>query len=822
MGPDAVHLGGAAFPRDNTANSARTVPTGPRSQGPASSSARNNQAKSQIPPINQPRDTSQAGAAVPYSWESFDQWHSRVTGAQNGNQPAQAGLSKAVEANKNKSGELTASQGLQAGLTCGHCAGKRGREGGLIVTYSGIGHSVKDCTRLVDTDGFVNACPFCNKGDHNPNTCKSAHTLTDAYYLLVVCRHGKPPIRCNWDLKALDPKRWETEKFRPQNPAFAINRRVGHGDQALFSTIMAPLWTNGGKWLYTGFFGNRFKTKASPSWRGPPKGGEHPSSTLGSNRTSTQQVEPHGLRNPTIQTQTQQGRISLASTAKPDNSGPLIGDNKLTETYTNPPTRPMQQASTLGNNRTPSQQVGHRLPTAEKKQTSATLRGPNNPQPSSRIDISGQVSDKEQRDGRSVSLLAKLEQKLNSFRQPNCHDQHQGTTDPEPKRSAAPQLNGQGQQQGVLRPEQKLSSPPQPNHQRQQQAVLNPEPKRSSLSVPNDQAQQQRAPNLEQNPSPPQSSGQTGQEVSISERRPSRALQPNGDGQQEAGLSSIPDSIVRERMELEQEVEELEKLIKLREKRSELRKRLRELEDEEAALPSSKSRAVGERGNIRALGRSRGSSSPRRELNVATTEPAHMKEQAGGEGNLGSRGDRYRPDARRRRDSRDGERSRSRSRERRRMLRSPSPSRPSRDRVIVGATDTLTSDSPAEKWKEAIKAREAQAKAYVAAQNEAREKAGTDSRGGERERTLHSTKETPAIDSDPSRMRLADVSGRGLNRTTSWGTELHGSDGRETVPALSRGHRSSSKEELPAAAPAQTQDPIIKQEFAPHSSLWTD
>jgi hypothetical protein len=802
MGSDAVHLGGAAFPQGNAANSARPVPTGPRSQGPASSSTRNNQAQSQIPPAIGPRKTSQAGAAVPYNGESIDQWRSRVTGAQNGNQQAQAESSKAVEAD-NKNGELTANQGLQTGLTCGHCAGKRGREGGLIVTYSGIGHSVKDCTRLVDTDGFVNACPFCNKGDHNPNTCKSAHTLTDAYYLLVVCRHGKPPIRCNWDLKALDPKRWETERFRPQNPAFALNRRGAHGDQALFSTIMAPLWTNGGKWLYTGFFGNRFKNKASPNWRGPPKGGEQPSSTLGSNRISTQQAEPHGLRNPTIQNQTQQGRKPLASTAISHNSGPLISDNELTETYINPPTRSMQQASTLGNNQTPSRQVEHRPPTAQK-QASATLPGPNNPQPSSSTDISGQASDKEQRDGRSVSLLAKLEQKLNSIRQSNPQDQHHAVSNPEPKRSTLPELHGQGQQQ----------------------VVSNSEQKRSSLPVSNGQAQQQRAPNLDQNPSLPQSNGQTGQEVSISERRPSRALQPNGDGQQEAGLSGIPDSIVRERMELEREVEELEKLIKLREKRSELRKRLRELEDEEAELPSSKSRAIGERGNIRALGRSGGSSSPR-ELHVATTKPAHMKEQADGEENLGSRGDRYRPDDRRRRDSRDRsrsyrERSRSHSRERRRMLCSPSPERPSGDRVSLKAADPAASDSPAEKWKDAINAREAQAKVYVAAQNEAREKAGTDSRSREGEWTSLSTKETPATDPDPGRMRLADVSGRGLNRTSSRETELHGSDGRETVPALSRGHRSSSKEELPAAAPAQTQDPIIKEEFAPHFSLWTD
>jgi hypothetical protein len=807
MGSDAVHLPGAAFPKGNATNSPRTVPTGPRSQGPARST-RNNQAQSQIPPINQPRNTPQAGAAVPYNGESFEQWRSRVTAAQGGIQPTPAELSK----------ELTASQ--EAVLTCGNCAGKRGREGALNVTYSGFGHLVKDCTRLVDPDGFVNACPFCNKGDHNPNACKAAHTLTDAYYLLVVCRHGKPPIRCNWDLKALDPKRWEAEKFRPQNPKFSKNYNNQNGDQTLGSTIMAPLWTNGGIWIYKGFFGGIFNN-ASSKWRPPPKpkGGEQLSSTLGSNRTSTQQV-------------------------------------------------------------------GH-LPSIVQRQTSGTI-GPSNPQPSSSTDISGQASDEEQRDGRSVSLLAKLEQKLNSIRQSNPQEQHQGTTNPEPKRSTPPQLSGQGQQQGVLKQEQKLCSlphsnpqgqqqavsdseqkrtiPPQPNQQRQQQAVLNSEPKRSSLPLPfsNSQGQQQRLLNAEQKLRRPlQSNAQTQQEVLSSELKPSMPAQATSGDQQQAVLSqeskrgqgqqqgvlnnvglhrsttiptlprdpNISDSIVRERMELEQEVEELEKLIKIRERRNELRKRLRALEDEEAELPSSKSRAVGERGDIRALGRTRGSSSPRRELHVATTQPAHMKEQAGGEENLGgldranlsrrdSRGDRYRPDDRRRRESRDRsrsyrERSRSRSRERSRILRSPSPERPSRDRVIMGAPDTPAPDSPTEGWMEAMKTREAQAKAYLAAQNKAREKARTDSRSKERERASLSN-EIPATDPDPGRMRLADVSGRGLDRTSSGGTE--GSDGRETVPALNRGYRSSSKEELPVAATAQTQDPIIKQEFAPHPS----
>jgi hypothetical protein len=68
-------------------------------------------------------------------------------------------------------------------------------------------------------------------------------------------------------------------------------------------------------------------------------------------------------------------------------------------------------------------------------------------------------------------------------------------------------------------------------------------------------------------------------------------------------------------------------------------------------------------------------------------------------------------------------------------------------------------------------------------------------------------------------MRLADVSGRGLNRISSRGTELQGSGDRDSVPALTG--RSSSKD-LAAAGPTQTQDPIIKQEVTPNPSLWTN
>lgn len=120
-----------------------------------------------------------------------------------------------------------------------------------------------------------------------------------------------------------------------------------------------------------------------------------------------------------------------------------------------------------------------------------------------------------------------------------------------------------------------------------------------------------------------------------------------------------------------------------------------------------------------------------------------------------------------------------------------------------------------------MKAREAQAKAYLVAQNKAKEKAMADSQSKEREKASCSSEEIPATEPDPGRMKLADVSGRSLDRASSEGTELQGSDGRETVPALNRGHRSSS-EELPVAAQAQTQDSIVKQEFAPHPSLWTN
>jgi hypothetical protein len=118
-----------------------------------------------------------------------------------------------------------------------------------------------------------------------------------------------------------------------------------------------------------------------------------------------------------------------------------------------------------------------------------------------------------------------------------------------------------------------------------------------------------------------------------------------------------------------------------------------------------------------------------------------------------------------------------------------------------------------------IKIREAQAKAYLAAQRRAREKSF------EHNTPRSSTKDL-TTDPDSSRMRIADIGGRNsgvLDGNSPVGTEMQGSGDRDGVSALrGGGHRSSSVEELPAAGPTQTQDPIIKQEFVPHFSLWNN
>ncbi len=124
------------------------------------------------------------------------------------------------------------------------------------------GHFLKDCTRGIDRDGFMNVCPFCDTTSHNPNTCPAAPpSARNAYHYLVETRAGKPPIRCDWNLRDLDLERWSRtfngNLLRPQTPYFALQSYKDNGDQEPSTKVFDPYWdTEGTTFCPDTFFGS--------------------------------------------------------------------------------------------------------------------------------------------------------------------------------------------------------------------------------------------------------------------------------------------------------------------------------------------------------------------------------------------------------------------------------------------------------------------------------------------------------------------------------------------------------------------------------------
>ncbi|GKT41805.1 uncharacterized protein ColSpa_01986 [Colletotrichum spaethianum] len=73
--------------------------------------------------------------------------------------------------------------------TCGNCRRR--------------GHEVRDCIGPVDVNGFIAACPLCNKNDHLYDQCSSRVKLKKAekkvmdFEYLVLWRQNKAPLRSN-------------------------------------------------------------------------------------------------------------------------------------------------------------------------------------------------------------------------------------------------------------------------------------------------------------------------------------------------------------------------------------------------------------------------------------------------------------------------------------------------------------------------------------------------------------------------------------------------------------------------------------------------
>lgn len=127
-----------------------------------------------------------------------------------------------------------------------------------LVRYCGAcsqkGHELRDCTRKVDVYGFQVGCPLCNTTKHNIDQCQgrpargnqkaqrpNASTL---WYVMVVRRAGKPPLRSARDFRFLNPEKWALLDRYPQTCQFAAARKKAKIFQAVDEQVQGPSWAN--------------------------------------------------------------------------------------------------------------------------------------------------------------------------------------------------------------------------------------------------------------------------------------------------------------------------------------------------------------------------------------------------------------------------------------------------------------------------------------------------------------------------------------------------------------------------------------------------
>ncbi|KAK0109919.1 hypothetical protein ONS95_002590 [Cadophora gregata] len=118
--------------------------------------------------------------------------------------------------------------------TCGNC-----KEGG---------HTLADCTKNLDSHGFLPGCPVCNTLAHNYDGCQN-NSLQERdhvkdFHFLVFRRIGKPPVRTSLDFRHMG--NGETSKLRgmPQTYQFALERKergLPHDPEEI---IFDPTWKN--------------------------------------------------------------------------------------------------------------------------------------------------------------------------------------------------------------------------------------------------------------------------------------------------------------------------------------------------------------------------------------------------------------------------------------------------------------------------------------------------------------------------------------------------------------------------------------------------
>ncbi|KAN0114570.1 hypothetical protein V8E51_004114 [Hyaloscypha variabilis] len=108
-----------------------------------------------------------------------------------------------------------------------------------------LGHELCDCTRRVDSSGFLNGCPRCNTTHHSFDQCggnKRPSLPSYAFDLMVVRRIGKPPIRSSIDFRFLDPAKFASLERFPQTCQFAAARHRNKVRQEVHKQVHDPSW----------------------------------------------------------------------------------------------------------------------------------------------------------------------------------------------------------------------------------------------------------------------------------------------------------------------------------------------------------------------------------------------------------------------------------------------------------------------------------------------------------------------------------------------------------------------------------------------------
>ncbi|KAH7409445.1 hypothetical protein BKA64DRAFT_774200 [Cadophora sp. MPI-SDFR-AT-0126] len=108
------------------------------------------------------------------------------------------------------------------------------------------GHTLADCTRHLDSYGFVSGCPKCNTRDHFYDSCQGntrRQDLVKDYHFLVFRRVGKPPIRTKADVRSLGNGAISNLRGMPQTYEFALDRKQKGLPQNPDEIILDPIWT---------------------------------------------------------------------------------------------------------------------------------------------------------------------------------------------------------------------------------------------------------------------------------------------------------------------------------------------------------------------------------------------------------------------------------------------------------------------------------------------------------------------------------------------------------------------------------------------------